>query len=458
MQNQVIPTLERDCLQLNLQRKAHGLLECWGRIQGFYPIYIPDSSTLAERFVEHAHKATPHGGIGLTMTKVRERHWIPRLRRLVKRVVKKCYGCKRHQAIAYTTPPLGALPTTRTEGTTAFQVIGIDYAGPVRYRASQGKEGKSYVLLYACSFSRAIYRELLPNLEMSECLDSLQRFIARRGRPERIYSDNGATFVGASKWVRAIVRNEKLQDYLSRDGIRWQFNLSRAPWWGGQFEQLVGLFKAVLYKVIGQGQLCWKELQKVLMSVEITLNDHPLVYLEDVQCPVITLNSLLFLRPNHLLEPLVHLIEDLDLRKRYKYLLHCKEAMWNRWMKEYLRALRERHVLINKKKGGSGTPQVGDIVIVKSEQRNRGKWQLGVVEQLIMGRDGVTRGAKLRTGKSSIERPVQFLYPLELSCNRENPEPQPELLNPEATVFRPKRNAAEGRLVRKAETSHEQAE
>ena len=103
---QGLTTLERDRLQLNQQRNAHGLLECRGRNQGFYPIYIPDFSTLAERFVEYAHNATLHGGVGLTMTKVLERHWIPRLRRLV---VKKCHGCKRYQAIAYATPPPGAL-------------------------------------------------------------------------------------------------------------------------------------------------------------------------------------------------------------------------------------------------------------------------------------------------------------------------------------------------------------
>ena len=49
------------------------------------------------------------------------------------------------------------------------------------------------------------------------------------------------------------------------------------------------------------------------MSVEITLIDQPLAYLEeDVQCPVITPNSLLFSRPNYLLEPPTHLIQDLD--------------------------------------------------------------------------------------------------------------------------------------------------
>ena len=440
-QSQGSANFERDSLQLNLQKNQHGVLECRGRVQGFYPIYIPDSSNLAEKFVQHAHKAALHGGVGITMVKVRERHWIPRLRRLVRQVIKKCLGCKRFHAIAYATPPPGNLPTTRTEGTTAFQVIGIDYAGPLRYRISKGKEGKSYVLLYACSLTRGIYLDLLPSLEMPECLDSLQRFIARRGRPERIYSDNGATFIGAAKWVRMVMRNEPVQSYLAKYGIRWQFNLSRAPWWGGQFERMIGLVKSALFKVIGHGQLSWKELEKVLLSVEISLNDRPLGYVEeDVQYPTITPNSFLFLRPNYLLEPPAHLVEDNDLRKRYKYLLRCKQAMWKRWTTEYLRALRERYIC--NKKGGRGVPQIGEVVIIKSEEKNRGKWALGIVQDLIMGRDGVIRGAKLRTGKSNIERPVQFLYPLELSCNREYLKPEPATLNLEATDFRPKRRAA----------------
>ena len=260
-QQQVDETFTRDQLQLNLQLNEDGVLECRGRVQGFYPVYIPNSSLLARKFVEHAHKSTLHGGVGLTMVNVRERHWIPRLRRLVKRVIKDCHGCKRFHAIAYATPPPANLPTTRTEGSTAYQVIEIDYAGPLRYRKSKGKEGKAYILLYACSLTRGVYLELLPNMETSECLNSLQRFIARRGRPERIYSDNGATFVAAAKWVKMLKQDEGLQDYLARNGISWQFNLSRAPWWGGQFERLVGLVKAALYKVIGHGQLSWKELE-----------------------------------------------------------------------------------------------------------------------------------------------------------------------------------------------------
>ena len=52
------------------------------------------------------------------------------------------------------------------------------------------------------------------------------------------------------------------------------------------------------------------------------------------------------------------------------------------------------------------------------------------------------RGVRLRAGKSFMEteRPVQFLYPLELHCDRE--KKRDITLNPAAKEFRPKRKAA----------------
>ena len=79
--------------------------------------------------------------------------------------------------------------------------------------------------------------------------------MARKGRPDKIYSDNGKTFVAAAKWLSAAQRNESLQNLLAEKEIQWQFNLSRAPWWGGQFERLIGLVKRALQKTIGGGCL-----------------------------------------------------------------------------------------------------------------------------------------------------------------------------------------------------------
>ena len=58
-------------------------------------------------------------------------------------------------------------------------------------------------------------------------------FIGRRARPELVYSDNAQTFKVAVKWLEKVRKDEQFNDYLARLEIKWRFNLSRAPWWGG---------------------------------------------------------------------------------------------------------------------------------------------------------------------------------------------------------------------------------
>ena len=443
--------IEKDRLQLNLQRNQDGVLECRGRLQGFYPLYIPDSTTFAEKFVQQAHLATLHGGVSLTMSKVREQHWIPRLRRLVKKVIKQCYGCKRFQAVALAAPPPGLLPLEKTECSGPFEVVGVDFAGPIKYRKSSRAESKAYLILYACSLTRALYLEVLPNLETTTFLGSLKRLIARRGRPSKIFSDNGRTFVGAAKWLKEISRDERLQAYLAEEQITWRFNLSRAPWWGGQFERLVGVFKRAFFKTIGGGMLSWSELSEVVLEIETQLNRRPLSYVEDdVQLPLLTPASFLFQRSNRLPEREPWREENVDLRRRAKYLKACKDALWKRWSQEYLTTLRERHNLSNH---GKPRPlKIGDVVVIRSDEKNRGKWPLGVVEQLFPGRDGVVRAVKLRAGKTFLERPIQHLYPLELSCDNLRCAAVPTQLNADAPVFRPRRDAAVAAQLRVRDT------
>ena len=73
---------QEDKLQLNLQRNKEDIYECRGRLQGMYPTYLPDQDQFTEKLVMNAHIRTLHGGVGLTMTKLRETYWIPRLQRL----------------------------------------------------------------------------------------------------------------------------------------------------------------------------------------------------------------------------------------------------------------------------------------------------------------------------------------------------------------------------------------
>ena len=150
-------------------------------------------------------------------------------------------------------------------------------------------------MLYTCSLTRAMFLDLLPSLETTEFLASFRRFIARRERPQKVYSSNGKTFVDAVKWIKQVMRDEKFQNFLAHQGIQWQFNLSRAPGWGGQFERMVGLLKGALHKPIKNGMLSWPELQEILLDIEVALNNRPLNYVDDdIQLPILTPSSFLY--------------------------------------------------------------------------------------------------------------------------------------------------------------------
>lgn len=66
--------------------------------------------------------------------------------------------------------------------------------------------------------------------------------------------------------------------------------------------------------------------------------------------------------------------------------------------------------------------------------------KLGVVDTPIPGRDGVIRAVQLKVGKSFLERLMQHLYPLELTCDMQAKRGTP--LDAEAQVFRLTRQAA----------------
>lgn len=97
-QAQKSPDSERDHVALSLHPNQDGILEFRGRIQGEFHVYILETSMLVFRLVEEAHQETLHGGVGLTIAKVRTRYWIPNLRKLMKKVRRNCHGCKRFQA------------------------------------------------------------------------------------------------------------------------------------------------------------------------------------------------------------------------------------------------------------------------------------------------------------------------------------------------------------------------
>ena len=83
------------------------------------------------------------------LQKIREKYWIPRLRRETKRVINECPGCKRFHVTVLANLPTGNLPKERTEGSEPFKSIGVDFAGPILYFSKKGDEGIYSTILHA---------------------------------------------------------------------------------------------------------------------------------------------------------------------------------------------------------------------------------------------------------------------------------------------------------------------
>ena len=213
-----------------------------------------------------ANRKTLHGRIPSIMAAVRSFFWIAVLRKLTKSVIQNCYGCNRFGATHYPNPKPGLLQRYGTEQALPFEIIGTDYAG-LLYCKSKGKKYLiTYILLFSCSV-------IVSNLTTTGFIRTFKKLISRRGKPNIIYSDNAKTFKAGAKCLNSISRDQKFHDFLNMERIIWEFSLSRAPWWGGQYGRLIGLTKQSLCKTMSKSLLTWSNVEEVLLDVEVSLNN-----------------------------------------------------------------------------------------------------------------------------------------------------------------------------------------
>ena len=82
----------------------------------------------------------------------------------------------------------------------------------------------------------------------------------------------------------------------------------------------------------------------------------------------------------------------------------------------------------------------GDIVLVHDDTP-RITWKLAVIEELMKGKDGLVRAAKIRTSQGRTNRPIARLIPLEVSSNVIGESTVDENNNPDKKVQTPSNDA-----------------
>ena len=124
---------------------------------------------------------------------------------------------------------------------------------------------KCYIVVFTCVSTRGVILDVVPDGSFDTFINSLKKFISRRGFPAKILSDNGGVFVA-----------DITQKFVSFRNVKWDFSPKEAPWCGGFWERLVGQLKRCLKKTIGRAYLNFYELQTVTNEIEFVLNSRPL--------------------------------------------------------------------------------------------------------------------------------------------------------------------------------------
>ena len=164
-----------------------------------HPAVVPEKHHLTELIIQDAHsRVVGHFGVEATLNQVCKRYWILNAKVALRRVVRECVVCKRRDAKPEN-QIMAELPFARLQTNEApFAQTGVDYFGPfmVRQRRSTIKR---YGCLFTCLTTRAVHLEMAADLSTSFFINTLRRFIARRGPIKHIFSDTEQTLLAATK-------------------------------------------------------------------------------------------------------------------------------------------------------------------------------------------------------------------------------------------------------------------
>ncbi|XP_058828191.1 uncharacterized protein LOC131688061 [Topomyia yanbarensis] len=376
-----------------------------------HPALLPSFHPYTRLLAKHYHLKLMHGGGRLTLAAMREKYWPINGRRLMRSVIRGCYQCARVSPVP-ASQYMGQLPLARITPSRPFTASGVDYAGPIYLKPihKRANAAKAYICIFVCFSTKAVHIELVSDLSTPAFIAALRRFIARRGRPTDIFSDNGKNFEGAKNELEQLYHwlggneGEAIQSHCANEGINWHLNPPKAPNFGGLWEAAVKVAKNHMYRQLRNSRLSFEDLNTVLTEIEAAMNSRPLVPLSEDP------NDLSCLTPAHfLIGSTMHFIPETNIMdvqmsrlNHYQSMQRLFQQFWHHWRGEYLQEMQK----CTKLTGENNELRIGRLVVIVDEFQHPVKWPLARILSIHPGPDQLTRVVTLRTARGVLKRPI----------------------------------------------------
>ncbi|XP_063826507.1 uncharacterized protein LOC135075990 [Ostrinia nubilalis] len=371
---------------------------------------------IARLYIGHVHRSGHHQGVEATINQCRQRFHILGLRPTARSIVHQCTPCRRRRW-APPAPPTGDHPAGRlAHHQRAFTFTGVDYFGPLLTTVGRATK-KTYVALFTCLTTRAVHLEMAASLTTDSAVMALRRFVARRGCPRTIWSDNGTNLHGAERELRRAIDNATEEEAAKRR-ITWRFIPPGAPFMGGAWERLVRSVKTALSAVMDSRPTSEETLATLLAEVEMTVNSRPLTHVSvDPQDPeTLTPNHFLLLGPAHAPPAGETSPQDLLGKASWRTAQRLADMFWARWLREYLPELQHRR----EPHGKGPAVQLGDVVLIADNTLPRNTWPLGRIVATYPGPDDIVRAVDVQTKGGILRRPTKKLVVLQSTAEPAN--------------------------------------
>lgn len=376
-----------------------------------HPMLLHSSHYITLLLFRHYHKLLMHAGPQLLLSVMRHKYWTIGGRNIARKVTHECITCCRFSGKS-NQPIMSSLPKERLHAEYPFSNVAVDYAGPIMLADRKGrgcKLIKAYICVFVCLAVKAVHAELVTELSTEAFIAALNRFIARRGKPVSIYSDNGTNFVGAHNEFSNFLKSKcnDISAYASEKLILFKFSPAYSPHFNGLAEGSVKSIKHHLKRTLSLTHLTYEEMNTLLIQIEGILNSRPLTPLSSDP------NDLVPLTPSHFLlgrtlnmlpSPQVHLKDEAHIctLPRYKRIRVLTNHFWNRYYKEYISELQKR---VKWQRQDKRQLQVGDMVVLKDDRLPPNRWLLGRILRLYPGSsDGCPRVADILTSSGVLNR------------------------------------------------------
>ena len=409
---------------------------------------------LTMKLILYFHLEVMHGGVDKVLAALNQEFYLPNGTRTVKSMIYRCVKCRMHKKQVQH-QLMGSIPMENVTPSPPFYHVSCDAFGPLQIKHQPGKRtrlnadgeerpgGKAWGIIFVCRATRGVHIEVASSLSAEEFLMCFRNFVATRGLPRSVLTDNGTNFkkggdmcvsltsAELTKQLRAACKSKKananaakvINKYLRRDsemesmqeaidyveskykgqqviflkgkGDLLKFSLSPcySPWFNGLAESEVKVVKSHLVKIIRTVLLNAAGLHSVLKRIEAVINSKPIAVTksDDNSRPLV-------ITPAHFWasRPLVALPsgpipktngQAVELTKRAIMMDQLVEKCWEVVQNKHFNELKSRHKWFKRVEN----PQVGEVVLLKDKNSSVNCWPKAVITKIHPGKDKIVR-------------------------------------------------------------------